>query len=248
MDELRESSLLFSLERLYETERQRVEREARELQRKHDAELALVAEVAEQRRKAAEEQRAAAQRLQTLQAERQRIEQERIDALQRATIERARSEVEAGARAEQLEQEREHQRKLAAIRERERSARRRVVEWVGAGGFVLMLSFALGSYAFVIRPAHLERVLRLQSLLDATERSKKAGEQALVLERKKVQELETKLTELERSNAVVPVASKREPALPRARPTYERKTPRRPAACPDNGDPLQGCLGGGSPR
>ena len=39
MDELRESSLLFSLEGLLETERERVQREAREAQKRRDDEL-----------------------------------------------------------------------------------------------------------------------------------------------------------------------------------------------------------------
>src|SRR6187551_2854070 len=109
MDELRESSLLFSLEGLLETERERVQREAREAQRRRDDEMIRVAEQASRRRLAQEKERDAREHQQALEQERDRLEAERLDAMKRATIERARIETEAKMRLVEVEQTRKHE-------------------------------------------------------------------------------------------------------------------------------------------
>lgn len=246
MDELRESSLLFSLERLHETERERVQREAREAQRKREEELARVAEVAEQRRRAGEEQRAAALRLKALQTERERLEGERLQAMQRATVERARSEVEAAAQARRAELEHAHRLRLAEIRERERGARYRVLSWLGAAGLVAISSLAAGGYFGVLRPAQLQRERHFQSLLEQSEHARKAREQELVVERKRLRELEVAFRDLESKRLVTPGGALPRPSVPRgAGAPPPRKVMAPPRPCPDNGDPLQGCLGAG---
>src|SRR6187551_1052642 len=104
MDELRESSLLFSLEGLLETERERVQREAREAQRRRDDEMARVAEQASRRRLAQEQEREARERRQALEQERERLEAERMEAMKRAAVERARIEAEGRMRLVEVEQ------------------------------------------------------------------------------------------------------------------------------------------------
>src|SRR4051812_24405831 len=79
MDELRESSLLFSLEGLLETERERVQREAREAQKRRDEEMIRVAEQASRLRLASQQEREARERRLALEQERERLEQERIE-------------------------------------------------------------------------------------------------------------------------------------------------------------------------
>jgi len=250
MDELRESSLLFSLERLHETERQRVEREARETQRKREEELVRVAEVAEQRRRVADEQRATALRLKALQVERERLEGERLQAMQRATIERARLEAEAAAQAQRADVEHAHRLKLTEIRERERAGRYRALSWLGGAGVVVSWGLALGGYWGVARPAHALREQHLQRLLDQSEQARKSRERELSQERKQVRELEIAFRDLESKRASVLAAPPQPPGGSRhpGVSSGSKRGTTAPPPCPDSGDPLQGCLGAGRLR
>src|SRR4051812_49803331 len=94
MDELRESSLLFSLEGLLETERERVQREAREAQKRRDEEMVRVAEQASRLRLAAQQEREARERRGGVGAERERPAGARNHAVEDPPVGRARHEAQ----------------------------------------------------------------------------------------------------------------------------------------------------------
>jgi hypothetical protein len=246
MDELRESSLLFSLESLLETERERVQREAREAQRKREDELARVAEMAERRRLAAQQEREARERRQALEQERERMDQERLDAMKRAVVERARVEVEGNARLVEAEQARKHELSLADLRGRHHAARYRALTWLSSGVLVLSWGGALFAYFGLIEPAHAGREQHLQSLIAADAELAKISERALSLERSKNQALQARVDQL--SSAPTPPAAA-QPSPPKPPSAVHGggggpKPPvvRPPRECVDNGDPLNAQL------
>src|SRR6185369_5046386 len=162
MDELRESSLLFSLEGLMETERERVQREAREAQKRREDELTRVAEAAERRRVAAQQERQSRERRALMEQERERMEHERLEALRLATVERARIETESGLRLVEAERSRQHDLALAQIREAQGLARYRLLSWLSSGALLAAIASALVAYFGWLEPAHARREQHLQ--------------------------------------------------------------------------------------
>jgi hypothetical protein len=244
MDELRESSLLFSLESLLETERERVQREAREAQRRREDELKRVAELAERRRVAEQREREARDRRRALEAERERLEQERIEAMKRATVERVRVEAEGELRLRESEQARQHDLALARIREAERLRRYRTLSWLSSG-VLATVSFA-GAFAYLglVRPAQAREEQYLRARLSAAEIRARGSELLLSAERRKGEELAAKLAGPQPQVGTLPgspVPNPPRPEPPRPpRPSEKLTTPR--AICPDDGDPLRPCL------
>jgi hypothetical protein len=243
MDELRESSLLFSLESLLETERERVQREAREAQERREQELARVVELAERRRLATQQEREARERRQLLEQERERLEQERIDAMKLATVERARIEAESHARIVELEQAQKHGLALSRLREQESTVRYRTLFWLSSAALLVTLALSLSAFLGLVRPAHAREQQSLKDLVAATEARVSATERALSAERSKSQALEEHVKQLQ-SAAATPKASdpKTPPGLrpPLHQGGMIKEPPRRP--CKDNGDPLNPCL------
>lgn len=239
MDELRESSLLFSLESLLETERERVQREAREAQERREHELRRVAELAERRRMAAQQEREARERRQALEQERERLDHERIEAMKQATIERVRIEAESHARLVELEQSRQHDLALSRLREHAGTTRYRTLFWLSAAALVSTVGLGLvGLFAFE-RPAQAREQERSRSVLQATETRLTATERALSGERSKSEVLEARLRQLQSA-----------PALAAPKPPPPVKVGGRPArggegkrpVCKDDGDPINGCM------
>jgi hypothetical protein len=246
MDELRESSLLFSLEGLLETERERVAREAREAQKRRDEEMIRIAEQASRRRLAQEQEREARERRQVLEQERERFEAERIEAMKRATIERARIEAEAQMRLVEAEQARRHELSLSQLREAERSLRYRTLTWLSSAAAVASVIASTSAYFGYVKPAHARDEMQLKSIISTTSERSKTTERELAAERRKNEALREQLRQLE------------------ARPTAPAPAPAKPAttgpikppvgggngggmtlqACPDDGDPLRACLSG----
>jgi hypothetical protein len=243
MDELRESSLLFSLDSLLETERERVQREAREAQERREQELKRVADLAERRRVATQQEREARERRQALEQQRERLEQERIDAMKRATVERARIEAESAARIVELEQAQKHDLLLTRLREHESTARYRALFRLSAAALVLTLVASVGGFFGIVGPAHARQQQNLQGLVTATEGRVAAAERALSAERGKSQALEERVKQLQAA-AAAPRASDAAPQAPPSRPVHGTgiivEPPRKP--CRDNGDPLNPCL------
>jgi hypothetical protein len=208
MDELRESSLLFSLESLLETERERVQREAREAQKRREDELKRVAELGERRRVADQQEREARARRQALEQERERLEQERIEAMKRATVERARIEAEAQMRLVEVEQQRKHDLALARIREGERTAHYRMLSWLSTGLLGVVIAAAAFGYLGLVQPAHAGEQQHLQSLLASADQKRATSERELMAERARTRELTLRLEKLEVELAKPPGAPK----------------------------------------
>lgn len=252
MDELRESSLLFSLESLMETERERVQREAREAQRRREEELARVAELAERRRVALQQEREAKQRRLALEQEREQLDQARLEAMKQAAVERARIEAESQLRLVEAEQARKHELSLSQLREGERTALYRTLTWLSSGALVLSLIGAFAAYFGMLEPAQARRERQLQSVIDIEAEKSKTIERLLGLERSKNQTLSARVAELE--------AAKREPAPASVTPRppivkpFDGEHHGPPGGgvgngpCVDDGDPLNKCLGGRRPR
>ena len=243
MDELRESSLLFSLEGLLETERERVQREAREAQRRRDDEMIRVAEQASRRRLAQEKEREAREHQQALEQERERLESERIDAMKRATIERARIETEAKMRLVEVEQTRKHELLLVQLREGQLTTRYRSLTWLSSGALVLSLAGALATHFGYIRPAHAHELQELRAANDRTAVRAQSAERALQTMRAQNQALSERVHELEARPAVVADPEAKPLHAGPVRPPTSPKPPKPPSGrCKDNGDPLEKCL------
>lgn len=244
MDELRESSLLFSLEGLLETERERVQREAREAQRRRDDEMARVAEQASRRRLAQEQEREARERRQALEQERERLEAERMEAMKRATVERARIEAEGRMRLVEVEQTRKHELLLVQLREGQLTARYRTLAGLCSLALLLSIVGALAAHYGYVRPAHARELRQLQNDRDGAVAQASSTERALADARsqnqtlgERVHELEARLAGLTRDAKPVAAGPIRPPAVTPPRPP---KPPR--GGCKDTGDPLEKCL------
>ncbi len=246
MDELRESSLLFSLEGLLETERERVQREGREAERRREDELRRVAEVAERRRMAHEEERKARERVEALARERQRLEEERLEALKRATVERARIEAEARVRLVEADEQRKHELLLSKLHGEQRVARYQALSWLSSGGLLLAVVGAFAAYWGWLRPAQASEAQRHQSFVAESRVREQVSEQALRRERARSQALDERLRKLE---ADANRAAADAPALldhPSPAKTMSGRKPLRQGStkggCGDSGDPLDHCL------
>ena len=243
MDELRESSLLFSLEGLLETERERVQREAREAKKLRDDKRLRVAEQASRRRLAQAQEREARERRQALEQERERLEDERIDAMKRATVERARVETEAKMRLVEAEQTRKHELLLVQLREGQLTARYRSLSWLSATVLVLSLVGGLGAYFGYLQPAQARERQQLRAAVTANAEHAKTNERALAAERALNQALSQRVRELEARPAPVASLEPLRPHLVGGRPpsvTPPRHGPH--GGCKDTGDPLDNCL------
>jgi hypothetical protein len=248
MDELRESSLLFSLESLLETERERVQREAREAQKRHDEELKRVAEAAARRRASAERASEARGRRLALEQERERMDEERMDAMKRAAVERARIETEGQLRLIEVEQARQHDLALAKLREGQRTTRYRTLSWLGSGAFLTVCIVAAAGYFAWLRPAHARETEQLHALLGGAQSRVDWQERVLTAERNKallldqrIAELESQLSQSKPSGAALPSVSAH--GAPREGSPSGAVPPRVDAPpCVDNGDPLNPCL------
>jgi hypothetical protein len=247
MDELRESSLLFSLEGLMETERERVQREAREAQRRREEELGRVAEMAERRRQAAQQEREARERRQALEQERERLEQQHLDAITHATVERARIEAEARVHLVEVEQARKHELALSRIRERQRTARYQSYTWLSSGALVVWLVGGLAAYFGLLAPAQVRAEQHLQSIISINAEQSKTAQRVLGAELHKNQTLSLRIKQLEEQQAVT--APRPEPKTQVHGPIHTITSPPPPPVdCPDDGDPLRPCLRRGSRR
>jgi colicin import membrane protein len=245
MDELRESSLLFSLESLMETERERVQREAREAQRRREDELARVAELGERRRVSQQQEREAKQRRLLLEQERERLEQERLEAMKQATVEHARLEVESRMRLVEAEQARKHELALSQLREGERTALYRTLTWLSSGAFVASLAGASIAYFGMLEPAQARREQQLQSIIGIDTEKAKLTERLLAAERSRSETLRARIAQLESEKrqplAMTPPATK----PPIVKPPIIVPPPPTGGDCIDDGDPLNKCLGHG---
>jgi hypothetical protein len=242
MDELRESSLLFSLESLLETERERVQREAREAQERREQELRRVGEMVERRRLASQQERESRERRQALEQERERLDSERIEAMKQATIARARIEAESHARLVELEQTRQHDLALSRLREHAGTARYRTLFWLSAAALISTMALGLAAFFGFERPAQARAQERLQSVLHAAETRLTATERALSGERSKSEALEARLQQVQQAVPALATPAPPEPVKLERRGGRPRRGGYEPPVCKDDGDPINGCV------
>ena len=245
MDELRESSLLFSLESLLETERERVQRETREAQKRREEELKRVAELAERRRIAGQQEREARERRLALEQERERMDQQRIEAMKRATVERARIEAEGQMRLVEVEQQRKHDLALASIREGERTAHYRMLTWLSTALLGVVIAAGAFGYLGLVQPAHASERLQLQSLLTVAEQKRTTSERELSAERGKSRALAERVEQLQAALDQPTAQPKQASSTPTKQGGKGGKPPPPPPktdVCNDDGDPLNKSL------
>ncbi len=244
MDELRESSLLFSLESLLETERERVQREGREAQKRREEELKRVAELAERRRIAGQQEREARQRRLALEQEHERLEQERIEAMTRATVERVRIEAEGQLRLAEVEQQRKHDLAIARIREGERTAHYRMLTWLSTGLLGAVVAASAFGYLGLVQPAHASQEQHLQALASTADQKRAVSERELVAERIKNRELTARVDLLEAELAKPAPQPKQTSSTPGKQGDKGGRRPPPPPTevCKDDGDPLNKAL------
>ncbi len=207
-----------------ETERDRVKREAREEQERREAEMKLVAEAAARRNALLREQREARERRDALTRERERLEQERLEALRQATIERARIEAESGLRLVEAEQQRQHELALSRLREQQGAARYRALAWLSSGALAIALLSASGIYFGWVAPAHARAQQHLESKIRESAARTRAVELALAAEQSKSRALSARI-EIAQAAAIEKTPPR--PEGPRTSPAVklERKPP-----------------------
>ncbi len=166
-DLLREDSLLFSLKGLQRMEKERVDREMVERERRL-AEQHQRRVLEEQRHRDAEKRRVEAEAARR-EAERLRREDEnaRHEALKRAECERVIQESRLRAQLAVAEAERAHDVRLAEIRTDNEKRVAKVAASFFAGLAILVTSGTLGLYFGKIEPEHTQSVTQLQRQLDA---------------------------------------------------------------------------------
>lgn len=241
-----EGSVQFSLGELLKLEDERVAEQAREREAEARAQI-VAAATAEREARAAEEAQARAE--EAALAERRRAELDamaRREAMQRATVEQARLEVEARTRAGERERERQHELAL-------QTARTAVAKPAGLGpllaatglGGGLMLVVVCILHFGVTQPAQERRLTELE--LRATTAEQKLGEAEANADRtrKTVASLEQHAAALEAENRSLRQAP---PAPPTGRPpkTGPGSGPTRsgpagkpePGPCADEHDPM----------
>ena len=243
MPELRESSLLFSLESLMAEERSRIDHER---VAKEQRERAEAAERAARERRAEEEeaQRLARQRERSAEEERRhREEQARLEGIRTAEVDRVRDEAARRVAIESATAARDHELRLAAIRQAAsvRATRLALVATSIAtlGLFAVLLWLELG--------VHPERLARLEAehvgLTEGERRRADRAEGRLLESEAARRRLEEKLrandAAAEPAPAAVPTTRKPpRPAPGRGKPRPGVNSP----PCVDDGDPLNNCL------
>jgi colicin import membrane protein len=250
MGELREDSILFSLNGLLERERQRVsdeaDREFRRIESEQLARLERERRVWEERERRRQEEEALAR----CEEQRRREADAHLEALRRADVGRVRAGAEAEARIEVEAKQREHELRLEGIRER--SGRRRAEQLAASFAAIAAIVVAVAAFAYIgeIRPeqerarndyerlvlAERARSEQIQRLLDGSAR--RNAELAASLERTQRERAVLRAADARpRSEAkralVPPLETKRNKAPDRAKST---------TLCRDDGDPLNDCL------
>jgi hypothetical protein len=247
MAELREDSLLFSLETLMVRERERLALERAESERRQA--LAAAARIDQEKRQLEAELLRERAREQARLAEQQRLAEHaaRLDALRLGEVERARRESEARAQSEVLAQRHAHERRMTELKMQASKARDRALAVASTALLGLLIPGALLLYFGRIRPQTAELQAESAKLV-GVERSR--AEQAARLltqterERKK---LAGEVERLRRSSS-----SAAEPAQPSPQPNPASAVPRRNSPspvprgrnvnCKDDSDPLNPCL------
>lgn len=244
MAELREDSLLFSLETLMARERERVALERAESERLQA--LATAARIREEKQRLEAELARERELEQSRLAEQQRLAEHavRLDALRQAELERARREAEARAESELLAQRHAHERRMTELQMQQSRTRDRALGVASSALLALLLPGALWFYFGHARPRAEQLQSELQKLASVQRTRADEGLRALrVSERER-----TRLAgELERLRALPTPALPIAPAQPLPSQTAKPREPVKQFAthkqkCKDSADPLNPCL------
>jgi len=218
MGERRESSLLFSLNQLFEHEKERAGRQRLEAEARLAEERALHEEnercirEAELRRAADEERQKLAE------ARRKREEEIRIELLRTSEIERVRAEMDKKIQVEQMTLELEHQRSMAAMARGSELRRQRLMTLTSVLLGSAVILGGLGTYFGKLRPEQHRVLAGYEAVLGArTEQLSEAQRQLTALERERTL-LNAELAEVKRTQA---------PTLPASEPS-RNQAPVRP--------------------
>ena len=252
MSEVRESSLLFSLDSLFAHERDKVETERKEAERQRQA--AIEAEARAERARLEARARFAAESRERAIAEERRVrdDEARLEGIRQAELERVRLETQRKSDAEIAERRSRHEVELRALALATRTKRLRAVlvgvAAVGAVGVLGTVGYALFSQApelerlraasVAARANEDARANELRGMLTEAERKRRALEAELATRAQPTASTATAPT------ATVPAQRPAGTWRP-ARPTTPPGGTRRPAPCTgDAHDPLNPCLGG----
>lgn len=249
MAEIKESSVLFSLNQLMSLEKQRLREEEEaatrrtQIEREMRLSLELRAREEEAARLRAEQERRRAEEA------RQREETARLEAIRLAALERARVDAEQRARIETMEKQHVHEQELARLDQD--TQKRRLQRFVTLSSVlgVLLLGTTLGVYFGKIKPdaeraqaeqtaarvAQDERLAQLKSDLDARNKQIEAlyGDVQAARSEAEKADLERKLADARRARDVV------QGKVSNGAPPLTTKTEK--CVCRD-GDPMCGCL------
>ncbi|MFO0735402.1 MAG: hypothetical protein U0270_05965 [Labilithrix sp.] len=239
-----EGSVQFSLGELMKLEDERIAEQAREREANERA-VALAAAEAERQARLVEEARVRAdQEAETRRRHAELDELARREAMQKATVEQARLEVEARARAEERERERRHELELQSAR----AAAPRpanvgsLLAATGLGG-VLMLVVTCVLHFGVTQPANDRRFAELELRASTAENKLLAADANAERSRKTIASLERKTAELEAENTRLTKDAASTPAIkkgapPSAHPTVAPAKPKAETTCVDERDPM----------
>jgi hypothetical protein len=250
MGELREDSILFSLNGLLERGWQRVSDEADREFRRIEAEQLVRLErerrVWEERELLRQDEEALARR----EEQRQREADARLEALRRAEVARARAEAEAKARIEVEAKQREHELRLEGIREK--SGRRRAEHVAASFACIaaIVVAGAASAYLGTIRPEQQRARSDYERLVLAERTRSEQVQRVLEGSERRNRALAASLERTQRELALVHAAKTRPRSgaklalVPRLE-TKRNKAPNRPkprTPCRDDRDPLNDCL------
>jgi colicin import membrane protein len=245
MAELREDSLLFSLETLMVRERERMALERAEIERKQA--LAAAARVNAEKQRLEAELRRERELERARLAEQQRMQEHaaRLDALRLGEVERARKEAEARAQSEVVAQRHAHERRMTELRLSASKVRDRGLALGSTGLLVLLIPSALFLYFGRVRPQAAELQADSQKLVSA-ERGR-AEEAARLLaqterERRRLEGELARLTTLPTQREAARPQANFAPAQPKAREPARPGQRKGDPSCKDDSDPLNPCL------
>ncbi|HWA73268.1 MAG TPA: hypothetical protein VG937_13060 [Polyangiaceae bacterium] len=250
MAELREDSLLFSLETLMARERERVALERAESERQQA--LATAARIRAEKQRLEAELARERELEQGRLAEQQRLAEHaaRLDALRQSELERARREAEARAQSELLAQRHAHERRMTELQLQSSRARDRALAAASTALLALLVPGALWFYFGYARP-HAEQLQSELGKLASVERTRAdEGLRALRESERERARLAGELGRLQSSTAA-PAAAPLTPTRPTPSPTAPalgklrdpaKPSPARKQHCKDSADPLNPCL------
>jgi colicin import membrane protein len=251
MAEMRESSVLFSLNQLMNLEQQRIREEEEAARKRAEAESIVRMEI-ERRKREEQQARLHAEENRRRAEEAQRREMEaRLEAIRVAELEKVRIDAEQKVRIALLEQANEHERKLAALTQDEQKRRLKRILIYGGAFMAALFATGGGVYFGHLKP-EAERIHKLEladlAALDADMAKLKAEyEQAVAKAEKAAQSLAQAKDEVGRIKALE-AADDAKKAADDAKKKFARgsgstvKKDDPCDKCSDPHDPLCGCL------